>query len=291
MVSLIKNDKNGVKGVLPNGGDSSPGRVFHVQQVDPDRQSVTVGNKEILKIATWNVRTLYQKGKLVNVQREQKRLKIDILGLSEVRWKGAGKINDEGTTFIYAGGDSHSRGVGLVLSKDVARALIGYWAISDRILVAKLQGRPFNICIIQVYAPTTECSEQDIEVFYEQLHQAKKQCKSQEILIVMGDLNAKVGQGRYEDIVGPHGLGERNERGDKWIEWCKENDQIILNTWFQQHPRRLWTWKSPAGNVKNQIDYVKISRRYRNAVTQVKCYPGADCGSDHSLLALWMKVK
>ena len=80
MVSLVKNNKNGVKGVLSNGGDSSLGRVFHAQQVDPDRQPVTVSNKEILKIATWNVRTLYQKGKLVNVQREQKRLKIDILG-------------------------------------------------------------------------------------------------------------------------------------------------------------------------------------------------------------------
>ena len=200
-------------------------------------------------------------------------------------------VISEVLTFIYAGRDCHSRGVGLVLSKEVARALIGYWAISDRILVAKIQGRPFNICIIQLYAPTTECSEQDVEVFYEQLHQAKKQCKSQEILIVMGDLNTKVGQGRFEDMVGPHGLGERNERGDKWIEWCKENDQIILNTWFQHHPRRLWTWKSPAGNVKNQIDYVTINKRHRNAVTQVKCYPGADCGSDHSLLALWMKVK
>ncbi len=106
-------------------------------------------------------------------------LKIDILGLSEVRWKGAGKIKDEDTTFIYSGGDSHSRGVGLVLSKEVAGALLDCWAISDRILVAKIQGRPFSICIIQVYAPRTEFSEQDIEVVYEQFHQAKKQCKSQ----------------------------------------------------------------------------------------------------------------
>ena len=120
------------------------------------------------------VRTLYQKGKLINVQREQKRLKSDILGLSEIRWKSAGKINSEDTTFVYSGGDSHSRGVGLILSKEVAAALIGYWAISDRILVAKIQGRPFNIYIIQIYVPTTDCSEQDIEYFYEQLDEAKK---------------------------------------------------------------------------------------------------------------------
>ena len=107
----------------------------------------------------------------------------------------------------------------------------------------------------------------------------------------MGDLNAKVGKDKYEDIVGSHGMGERNERGDKWIEWCKETNLVILNTWFQQHPRRLWTWKSPGGNVKNQNDYVTINKRYRNAVKQVKCYPGADCGSDHSLLAFWMQIK
>eukprot|EP00112_Aurelia_sp_Birch-Aquarium-sp1_P004263 Seg1481.3 transcript_id=Seg1481.3/GoldUCD/mRNA.D3Y31 product="Craniofacial development protein 2" protein_id=Seg1481.3/GoldUCD/D3Y31 len=107
----------------------------------------------------------------------------------------------------------------------------------------------------------------------------------------MGDLNAKVGEGKYEDIVGSHGLGERNDRSDKWSEWCKEKNQIILKTVFQQHPRRLWTWKSPRGNVKNQIDYVTINKRYKNAVKGVKCYPGADYGSGHSLLARWMKME
>jgi len=282
---------NGVKGMLLNRSCSSPGRVFHAQQVDPDRQPATVSNKDMLKIATWNVRTLYQKGKLANVQQEMDRLQIDILGLCEIRWTGGGKITSENTTIIYSGGDSHLRGVGFILTKDVAAALIGYWALSDRVLLIKIKGRPFNVCIIQAYAPTADSSEEDIEDFYGQLDQAKKQCKSQDILIVMGDFNAKVGKGGYEDIVGSYGLGERNERGDKLIEWCTENSQVLMNTWFQHHPRRLWTWKSPGGNVKNQIDYVTISRRHRNAVRQVKCYPGADCDSDHSLLALWMKVK
>ena len=107
----------------------------------------------------------------------------------------------------------------------------------------------------------------------------------------MGDFNTKVGKGSYKDIVGSYGLGERNERGDKLIEWCTENNQIIMNTWFQHHRRRFWTWKSSGENVKNQIDYITICKRHRNAVRQVRCYPGADCGSDHSLLAFWMKIE
>ena len=105
--------------------------MFHAQQEDQDRQSGTVGNRAMLKIATWNVRTLFQKGKLANVQHEMNRLGIDILGLSENRWKGGGRINSESTTIIYSGGDSHSRGVGAILNKGVAAALIGCWAISD----------------------------------------------------------------------------------------------------------------------------------------------------------------
>ena len=96
----------------------------------------------------------------------------------------------------------------------------------------------------------------------------------------MGDLNAKVGKGEQEDMVGKFGLGNRNDRGERWIQWCNTNRQLITNTWFQQHPRRLWTWRSPGGNIKNQIDYITIHERFRNSVLRSKAYPGADCGSD-----------
>ena len=64
-----------------------------------------------------------------------------------------------------------------------------------------------------------------------------RQCQSQEINIAMGDLKAKVGKGRYQDIVGLFGLGIKNDRGDIWVEWCNRNIQIIVNTKFYQHQR------------------------------------------------------
>ena len=114
------------------------------------------------------------------------------------------------------------------------------------------------------------------------LDKAKEQCKSQEVVIIMGDLNAKVGSERYDDFTGKYGLEIRNERGQRWVDWCNANYQIISNTWFKAYPRRRWTWKSPGGNFRNQIDYIAISKRFRNAIKYSKSYPEADCGSDHN---------
>lgn len=176
-------------------------------------------------------------------------------------------------------------------SPKVAKCLKGYWAVSDRVLVVKIRGKPFDITIIQVYAPTSERDEDEVDEFYNKLDQAIDQCMNHEITIVMGDMNAKVGEGGGEEAVGPFGLGERNERGERWVDWCTERQQMMMNTWFRQHPRRLWTWKSPGDRARNQIDYVTINRRYRNAVTKVRTYPGADCDSDHVPVVADIRVR
>lgn len=158
-------------------------------------------------------------------------------------------------------------------------------------IIDKTRGHPFDTAIIQVYAPTSNSSDEEIETFYEDLDKVMKLCKSQEIVFVMGDLNAKVGKGKEADVVGPHGLGNRNERGDMWVQWCIANGQVITNTFFKQHPRRLYTWQSPDGNTRNQIDFITINKRFRNAVRIVKGYPGADCNTDHIALIAEVNVK
>ena len=146
------------------------------------------------KVATWNVRTMFQSGKLANVQQEMERLNISILGISEVRWTGSGEIQYEKSKFIYSGGDSHERGVGVMLSEEAARSIKGYWAVTDRVILVKLSGYPMDINIIQVYAPTTEADEESIEEFYEDIEKVVRQCKNHELNIIMGDLNSKVGK-------------------------------------------------------------------------------------------------
>ena len=287
---------NGVKGstAVTYARGSSPGRRQVTTRATSDRHSATALSlkRMSIRLATWNVRTLYQSGKVQNVIQEMHRVNINILGVSEMRWTQSGKTKIGDTTLVYSGPKKdHVRGVGLLLDSQTANSLMGYWAISDRVILVKLRGKPFNIAIVQVYAPTSSSTEEELDDFYDDLYRAFIQCKSQEVILVMGDINAKVGKGRQQDIVGPHGLGRRNERGDTWVQWCEQNDQIITNTWFEHNPRRLWTWRSPDDNTKNQIDYITINRRFRNSILNVKGYPGADCNTDHVLLVATLRLK
>ena len=83
----------------------------------------------------------------------------------------------------------------------------------------------------------------------------------------------------------------KNERGERFVEFSQENDLVIADTWFKQHPRRLWTWAMPGDRAKNQIDYISISQRYRNGLLSTKTYPGADCGTDHVPVVATLRFK
>ena len=108
--------------------------------------------------------------------------------------------------------------------------------------------------------------------------------------MIMGDFNAKVGNETSGKTIGPFGLGKRNERGDRLIHWCEEKGLAVMNTWFDVHPRHIYTWVSPGDRARNQIDYIIFSQRYRSAVSKVKTYPGADANSDHVPVVATVKL-
>jgi len=99
----------------------------------------------------------------------------------------------------------------------------------------------------------------------------------------MGDWNSVVGDESYRNIVGPHGLGRKNYRGQLLINFCERIGLIVTNTWFRKLKRRLYKWKAP-GDRSHHLDYILVKHRFRNRVKDVQTLPGADFDSDHNLL-------
>lgn len=257
-----------------------------------------IPGRKTLRIGTWNVRSLKQDGKLPNVIKEIKRLRVDILGISDTKWPGQGKhfTSDEHVLY-HSGSDQPTEryGVGILLAKEMSRAVTNFVPLSNRAMLIRLEAKPYNINIIQLYAPTGDKPVTEIEELYKDVDTLLKTTKKHEVVIVMGDMNAKVGSTIVPGVAGAYGLGIRNDRGDMLVEFCQDKELIITNTFFKLPPRRLYTWTSPMHTVdhivRNQIDYVMINKRYRNCVKKAQTFPGADIRSDHNPVVVDVKCR
>ena len=123
------------------------------------------------------------------------------------------------------------------------------------------QGKPFNVTVIQVYAPTSNVDEAEVERFYEDLQDLLELTPIKDVFFIIGDWNAKVGSQETPGVTGKFGFGVRNEARQRLIQFCQESALVIANTLFQQHNRRLYTWTSSDGQHQNQIDYILCSQR------------------------------
>ena len=111
----------------------------------------------------------------------------------------------------------------------------------------RFQGKPFNMMVIQVYAPTSNAEEAEVEQFYDDLQDLLELTPPKYVLFIIGDWNAKEGSQETPGVTGKFGLGVQNEAGQRLIEFCQENALVKGNTLFKQHKRRLYTWTSPDG--------------------------------------------
>lgn len=206
---MSTNNRNVVNGVKGNRKIASLGRNLDVPQVESNRHPATAGNdkkklrrkwkKQTRRIATWNVRTTLQKGKINNVINEMNRMRLDVLGISEMRWNGSGVLRIDDHTVYYSGNDKHSHGVGFTLSKQMSTKIMATLAVSDRVLLIKLKGTHQNLALIQVYAPTSAADEEAMEKFYDDIDSAMKQCRHNDCVLVLGDFNAKVGSDTWRN--------------------------------------------------------------------------------------------
>ena len=235
-----------------------------------------------IRFGCWNVRSLgnptRQNGRLRDVLRTMKEKSVEVLALSEVRWPGHGVSQLEGTIIAHSGmsdRDSHqrSRGVAVLLSERATSAWRSagsvFDPVSERILRIRLKSHTGFVSLIAVYAPTNvPGNEEETEAFYQSLQSVVEQVPVRDMLLIMGDFNARVGNDMtaWRGTLGRFGPAEQNENGVKLLDFCALNGLVITNTLFQHRACHQHTWFHPAesSHAGHMLDYMCLSTRGSN---------------------------
>ncbi|XP_011859971.1 PREDICTED: craniofacial development protein 2-like [Vollenhovia emeryi] len=261
----------------------------------------TPGSRTRTRFVQWNVRTLYQSGKLAQLISECRRLRIDVLGISEMRWNTCGELsNADGDLVLFSGmpnaDDPHVNGVGLYLNRRYRKALLSWKAISDRITAARLDSKWRKITIIQCYAPTEESELEAKEQFHSMLDKTLTETNHNDFVILMSDFNARIGNENegLEHIMGRHGVGQKNENGELLIEICANYGLKIGGSLFIHKEKHKATWMAPNPSWRiqyYQLDHFCVSGKWRRSLLDVRNKRSAEIGSDHYLLLAELRLK
>ena len=210
-----------------------------------------------------------------------------------MRWKKSGEIPTDGCHRVYFNGKetNMNKRVGFQVHKDIVKSVIVCRPISSRLMTVRLRASPFNITIIQVYAPTPIYDDSDVDEFYRELQSLVDQTPKQDILVVQGDWNTKVREDAQEDlgeVCGTSCNPETSDRGLKLLDVAIYSNRVLENTLGNHKPSRRWTWHSPDGTHHNQIDYILVKKRFRSGIktARTRTFPGADVRNDHDMVMM-----
>ena len=162
-------------------------------------------------------------GKLEVVKQEMARVNVDILGICELKWTGMGEFNSDDHYIYYCGQESLRRnGLAIMVNKTVRNAVLGCNLKNNRMIAVRFQGKPLSITVIQVYAPTSNTEEAEVEQFYEDLQDLLELIPKKDVLSIIWDWNAKVGSQEIPRVTGKFDPGVQNEAGQRLTEFCQE---------------------------------------------------------------------
>ncbi|CAH8468484.1 unnamed protein product [Heterobilharzia americana] len=257
--------------------------------------------KEKVNVGTWNVRTMFEAIKTAQIANGMRRYHIEVIGICECRWNGSGLSKmSTGESIIYSDivtqtttTSTLSFGVAIMISPRASKGLfhaMGTNLLQDHDRKIQLKRKEGHNHTMLRCAPTNNAEQEEKEEFYKQFQSTLDKTPVGDIKILMGDMNAKLrgaeNTGR-ELTMGREALGEvMNENGELFAEFCAFNDLVIggqavcSSTRISTEPA---TWISPDGHIKNQIDFISISRkrRWRRSLLNTRSRRGADVGSDH----------
>lgn len=188
------------------------------------------------------MRSLSSVERYLELKHAIKNINCDILGLSEVKKLGCNIEEHHDYIFCYIGQTKGLHGVGFLIKKEFKNNIINFTGISERVALLQLEFERLIISIIQAYAPTERAPEDEMELFYKNLESAHALATGK--VLVMGDFNAKIGCPKPEHypVMGQHGFGERNDRGERLINYAFQYQLSIMNSFFKKKMKRRWTW-------------------------------------------------
>ena len=254
---------------------------------------------------------------------EVKRYGILVAGIQETKWFGKDVWPAaEGFTFLHSGrplpanGEDAARneGVGIMLNPKATAAWRDageLWkAVSSRIVTARLKwvGKGQRRCggsretsnmflsIVCAYAPTARAPPGVKDQFSSDLQETLDQIPQSDILVVLGDFNARVGvlkpgEDSWHGVIGRHGLDERNLAGEEFLQFCSVNQLTVMNTWFEKKDIYFGTWMHPATKKQHMIDLIVMRAAQRVVCRDVKVMRGANCWTDHKMVRAKLRVQ
>ena len=196
---------------------------------------------------------------------------------------------------MYFGNPGGQKGVGFILKKELRPIFEKFQSISDRMAILSLKVNSHKrLIIIQIYAPTSTSTKPEIDNFYKQLSDTIDSLKLNQNtdLLIMGDFNGQIRNRKPHEnqIVGPYGYNQRNRRGGKLINFCQTKNLKIVNSFFKKRNGRKWTWVSPNGDYKNQIDYMLAPHPTFVKITDFDIQANFNFHSDHRLIKSTIKI-
>ncbi|XP_039297365.1 uncharacterized protein LOC120354375 [Nilaparvata lugens] len=191
---------------------------------------------------------------------------------------------------MYSGkeGDRHELGVGFVVENSMKENIIDFKPVNERICVLRVKTKFFNLSLINVHAESEDKDEAVKDEFYCKLEQTYNSMPSNDIKMILGDMNAKIGKEMvFQRVAGLHSLHEEsNDNGMRVLDFAMSRNMIVASTQFPRKEIHKWTWTSPDGQHHNQIDHVLVDRRAATSITNIRSCRGADCDSDHYLVRI-----
>lgn len=252
-------------------------------------------NSMKLRLGTWNVRTMLQPGKMYEITDELKRYRMDVVALQEMRLQGIGDFKEKEYDIYYCGTAQKTGlyGTGFYVSSRIRGNILGREPINERIYKIRIKGKFQNITIISCHAPTEVTDEIYIEGFYEALEKTCKNVSPNDMLLITGDFNAKIGR---EDVIrkvaGYYSLHDvTSDNGFRMCDFAAANKLWIKSVSFPHKNIHKGTWKKPGSDIVNQIDHVLVDNRHATSISNVQTCRGASCDSDHYLVIAVVKQR